>query len=338
MLLPTIPHVTAPPPTALRLAMTTREPTNQHVVVSGLDGVLVDSEPATTRCAWLTASRLWPDVMEAAAEVPAQQAGVRRAWVNYDWTALTGEEEDGMPSWLSAKLRQLRPVVRDSGYEAVLLARLCAEEALAASRGSRGSRPLSVGEIESGWADGLRAVLMARYGVERQEVLDLHERVSQEWWNADPSGWLRANPLYDGAATALQSSREESGSRLVLLTRRQPWQARALLAHAGVEASEVELVDPAEWDDSSKVNALAALRRETPDAKFSFVDDSAATVVRCAADPRLLSVALYFASYGYSSAGQRASTGAVPRLRTLADGHGLLDVMGTGASDGQTAA
>ena len=318
--------------------MTTREPTNQHVVVSGLDGVLVDSEPATTRCAWLTASRLWPDVMEAAAEVPAQQAGVRRAWVNYDWTALTGEEEDGMPSWLSAKLRQLRPVVRDSGYEAVLLARLCAEEALAASRGSRGSRPLSVGEIESGWADGLRAVLMARYGVERQEVLDLHERVSQEWWNADPSGWLRANPLYDGAATALQSSRDESGSRLVLLTRRQPWQARALLAHAGVEASEVELVDPAEWDDSSKVNALAALRRETPDAKFSFVDDSAATVVRCAADPRLLSVALYFASYGYSSAGQRASTGAVPRLRTLADGHGLLDVMGTGASDGQTAA
>ena len=143
--------------------MTTPEPpAQQHVVVSGLDGVLVNSEPATTRCAWQTASRLWPEVMEAAAEVPAQQAGVRRAWVNYDWTALTGEEDDGMPSWLSAKLRQLRPVVRDSGYEAVLLARLCAEEALAASRGSRGSRPLSVGEIEVGWADGLRAVLMAR--------------------------------------------------------------------------------------------------------------------------------------------------------------------------------
>ena len=63
------------------------------------------------------------------------------------------------------------------------------------------------------------------------------------------------------------------------------------------------------------------------------VDDSAATVVRCAADPRLLSVALYFASYGYSSAAQRASTGAVPRLRTLTNGHGLLEMMGTGASD-----
>ena len=47
----------------------------------------------------------------------------------------------------------------------------------------------------------------------------------------------------------------------------------------------------------------------------------------------LLSVALYFASYGYSSAAQRASTGAVPRLRTLTNGHGLLEMMGTGASD-----
>ena len=311
----------------------TSTPAQQRVVVAGLDGVLVDSEPATTRCAWQTASRLWPDVMEAAAEVPAQQAGVRRAWVNYDWTALTGEADDGMPSWLSAKLRQLRPLVRDSGYEAVLLARLCAEEALAASRGSRGSRPLSVGEIEAGWADGLRAVLMARYGVERQELLESHESVSEEWWSADPSGWLRANPLYDGAAAALRRSRDEPGSRLVLLTRRQPWQARALLEHAGADVSEVELVDPAEWEGSSKANALAALRRESPGATFSFVDDSAATVVRCAADPRLLPVALYFASYGYSSAAQRASTGAVPRLRTLTDGHGLLDVMGTGASD-----
>lgn len=309
--------------------MTTPEPpAQQHVVVSGLDGVLVNSEPATTRCAWQTASRLWPEVMEAAAEVPAQQAGVRRAWVNYDWTALTGEEEGGMPSWLSAKLRQLRPVVRDSGYEAVLLARLCAEEALAASRGSRGSRPLSVGEIEVGWADGLRAVLMARYGVARQELLESHERVSEEWYSADPNGWQRANPLYDGAAAALQRSRDEPGSRLVLLTRRQPWQARALLERTGAEAAEVEVVDPAEWDGASKANALAALRRESPDARFSFVDDSAATVVKAAADPRLLSVGLYFASYGYSSASQRASTGAVPRLHTLTDGHGLLEVMG----------
>ena len=115
MLLPTTGR-TYVPSTTLRLAMTAREPppAQQRVVVAGLDGVLVDSEPATTRCAWQTASRLWPDVMEAAAEVPAQQAGVRRAWVNYDWTALTGEADDGMPSWLSAKLRQLRPLVQDS--------------------------------------------------------------------------------------------------------------------------------------------------------------------------------------------------------------------------------
>ena len=168
----------------------------EPTIVVGLDGVLVDSEPATTRCAWLTAQRLWPEIMESVTEVSARQAGVRKAWVGYDWSALTGvEEATGMPSWLAAKLRQLRPVVRDGGYEAVLLARqgpsnlepkptrkpkpkprpkpkpnpnqarLCAEEAIASSKGDRGARPLSVGEIELSWQEGLREVLMARYGL-----------------------------------------------------------------------------------------------------------------------------------------------------------------------------
>ena len=44
-------------------------------------------------------------------------------------------------------------------------ARLCAEEAIASSKGDRGARPLSVGEIELSWQDGLREVLMARYGL-----------------------------------------------------------------------------------------------------------------------------------------------------------------------------
>ena len=34
---------------------------------------------------------------------------------------------------------------------------------------------------------------MARYGVERQELLESHECVSEEWWSADPSGWLRGH-------------------------------------------------------------------------------------------------------------------------------------------------
>ena len=45
-----------------------------------------------------------------------------------------------------------------------------------------------------------------------------------------------------------------------------------------------------------------------------------------AADARLLPVQLHFASYGYSSAGQRALTGAVPRLRIVERSEDLADV------------
>ena len=60
-----------------------------------------------------------------------------------------------------------------------------------------------------------------------------------------------------------------------------------------------------------------ALRRARPEAELRFVDDSARTLLTCASDPRLLPVALHFASYGYSSASQAARIGAVPRMRTL---------------------
>ena len=41
--------------------------------------------------------------------------------------------EDGLPNWLAAKMKLLRPVL-ETGYESVLMMRLCAEEAVAAQR------------------------------------------------------------------------------------------------------------------------------------------------------------------------------------------------------------
>ena len=58
-----------------------------------------------------------------------------------------------------------------------------------------------------------------------------------------------------------------------------------------------------------------------------FVDDSARTLLSCASDPRLLPVALHFASYGYSSAGQVARIGAVPRMRTVSRSQDLSSVL-----------
>ena len=65
----------------------------------------------------------------------------------------------GLPNWLAAKVRELHPIV-DSGstYQAMLLMRLCADEALAARGSGRGQRPLTTGEITTNWRGLCRAV------------------------------------------------------------------------------------------------------------------------------------------------------------------------------------
>lgn len=61
--------------------------------------------------------------------------------------------------WLRAKLRLLRPIV-ETGFESVLLLRLCAEEALASGPAKR---PLTIGEITANWGPELRETLLERY-------------------------------------------------------------------------------------------------------------------------------------------------------------------------------
>ena len=93
------------------------------------------------------------------------------------------------------------------------------------------------------------------------------------------------------------------------------------------EVPGLRLLEPEEWEGSSKADALAALRRARPEAELRFVDDSARTLLTCASDPRLLPLALHFASYGYSSASQAARIGVVPRMRVLARSEDLSDVI-----------
>jgi hypothetical protein len=121
-----------------------------RVVAIDFDGVLLDSEPLLTRTAWRASKERWPDVMLASAELDPRAAGARRAWVGGEWDELTGSSSDGLPNWLAAKMRKLRPVTAEP-YESMLLMRLCVDEALSAARGARGERPLTPGEIQAKW-------------------------------------------------------------------------------------------------------------------------------------------------------------------------------------------
>ena len=137
------------------------------------DGVIVDSEPESTRAAWRAALELWPDIMEEAPSIDPREAGVLRKWTGGSWDEMRKDAGDGMPGWLAAKVRQLRPVV-ETGYENTLLMRLCVEEALSAKRGAgvTGTRPLSAGEILASWDGDYRDYLLARYKVSAEHMVE----------------------------------------------------------------------------------------------------------------------------------------------------------------------
>ena len=100
-----------------------------------------------------TSCRLWPALTDECAIVDHlmdESAYVDRRRLGGQ--PLCGTGADGMPNWLEAKMRLLRPVIQ-SDADSLLLIRLCMEEAL--SPDAR-KRPLAVGEITRSGAAAAR--------------------------------------------------------------------------------------------------------------------------------------------------------------------------------------
>lgn len=77
-------------------------------VVLDFGGVVCDSFPEWSRVAYRAAMRKWPDTMRNAKDVTPREAGVRSAWVGYEWSSYEKDSEGDVPQWLYHKLRQVR--------------------------------------------------------------------------------------------------------------------------------------------------------------------------------------------------------------------------------------
>jgi len=297
------------------------------VVALDLDGVLCDSEPELALTAWRTACQLWPDVMAKAAyleqtlDSPAQ-LGARRSWTDGDWEALSGNGEDGLPNWLKAKLRLLRPIV-ERGFETVLLARLCADEALAS--GAR-KRPLTIGEITANWGPDMREMLLARYQLSEAEAIEAFGACRAAWLADSSESWFAANAFYDGAVNALRSAvaRAEPAAEIYLVTSKEQRFAGELLQRAGVPLESERIFG---LGSGPKGDTLCTLQQQHAGATLRFVEGKAETVRSVASDLRLLGVELYFAGWGHSTPEQKALVASMPRVRPLVECEQLASVL-----------
>ena len=152
------------------------QPACASVLVLGFDGVICADAEEVAAAACQAAFELWPDVMRNAEDVTLNEAGVRQSWVDYDWQRLLEHKASAVftdaPPWLLYKVQKLRPACQ-AGWEMLLFARLCVEEAVACranrAKGRGGARPLTIGEIECNWLAhpgefGLRELLLMRWG------------------------------------------------------------------------------------------------------------------------------------------------------------------------------
>lgn len=308
---------------ALVVASAARDST-RPVVALDFDGVICDSEPELTRSAWRTAVELWPDRMSAAAELDPQSAGARRAWVGGDWEGLQGlsDDEEGLPIWLAEKMRQIRPCI-ETGYESVLLMRLCVDEAVASSSGKSGSRPLTPGEITTNFNPEMRDVLLARYGLRAEEAIQRYSDVRDAWIADDEEGWLSANGFYGGAVDAVRKAVSDGEHELYIVTTKQARFAQALLQSQGIQLADERIFG---LGSGPKAKTLSTLAQRHEGSCVSFVEDKVETLRAVANDVSLFSTALYFAEWGYSTAEQQALASSMPRVKSLSTSESLSAV------------
>ena len=279
----------------------------------------------SSRLAWLAACELWPEEVAAAAEVDARDAGARRAWTGGSWQPLTGDT-DGLPNWLLAKMAQLRPVLSSDG-EAVLLVRLCADEAVAAEQNRRtGSRPLSVGEILTNWGAELRDTLLARYGLPPEVLSASYARARDAWVATDPAGWAAANVVHADAAAALRQALSNEAAAVHVVTEKPSRYAIALLEQASVGIGEGSVHGQ---EQGSTLSVLAELRRGQPDARLSLIEASVPRLREVANSPALFGTELWFAAWGHSTPQQQALVSSMPRVQVLLEGGDLRCVFET---------
>ena len=287
------------------------------VVVLDYDGVCYDSEAELTRAAWRTALKLWPDtvaqcrtvshLMDESAYVDRRRLGGK---------PLVGLGDDDIPNWLAQKLRLLRPLMA-SPAEALLLTRLCAEEAL--SDDAR-KRPLTVARCAN-WNAELRETLCARYAISEPDACDAMAATREAWVADDFDDWASSHTQYPAVFTDLREACTKSlctkPTVYVLAQQQDAHLAHKLLRHRGVPIEESRVLDVG--SGYSTQERLNELRRMHPDATLRYVDDDVNSLLSLAEDVRLFSLEFFFGSYGYSTAEQQFRAASMPRARALGD-------------------
>ncbi|WP_404360027.1 HAD family hydrolase [Methylotuvimicrobium sp. KM1] len=199
------------------------------------------------------------------------------------WPDMT---EDRLSEQLIDRFRRIRPAI-ETGYEAILAMRLIDRE------------------------DDDRAVLN---GFERnkQKLLDelnvdvdflkkLFGETRDNWIAADFSGWIGVNPLFPSIADKLKQLNERA-TWYVVTTKQERFVKKIL------SANEIELSGDNIFGlerNRSKADTLIEILEGHPNQQIYFVEDRLPALLTVMTNPKLQSLKLQLADWGYNTAQDR---------------------------------
>ncbi|OLP85429.1 hypothetical protein AK812_SmicGene33563 [Symbiodinium microadriaticum] len=304
------------------------QPACASVLVLGFDGVICADAEEVAAAACQAAFELWPDVMRNAEDVTLNEAGVRQSWVDYDWQRLLEHKASAVftdaPPWLLYKVQKLRPACQ-AGWEMLLFARLCVEEAVACranrAKGRGGARPLTIGEIECNWLAhpgefGLRELLLMRWG--NLSIAQLQDAMADARRRHRSEGLLVEIKFYSEVLRVvwLAVAAGRIGETVHIITSRDQISATHALQMASAGAADLPFEPPDFQGSWAGKEGLI------------IVDDSVIFLKACASKLNLAAARLYLASWGYVSHRHWADgRSGLPRVKELSGAEDLAAVL-----------
>jgi phosphoglycolate phosphatase-like HAD superfamily hydrolase len=180
-----------------------------------------------------------------------------------------------------------------------------------------GVDPGAVGDRRA-WMETARTML-AQTGASAEALGRTLNRVRDEWFAADPAGWVAHHAMYPGVPERIEAALDD-GVRVVIVTTKAERFVRALLAAHSARLGALPIVGREPSRAIPKLETLAQLAREHDlhdGARLWFVEDLLETLETVRRAPGLAAARLFLAAWGYNTIEDRARVGRSKHIALL---------------------
>lgn len=169
-------------------------------------------------------------------------------------------------------------------------------------------------EILENWSS-LVPALLEKENLNQKTLMQLLDEKRDRWIQNDPQDWLTHHHFYPHIIPRLQHILASSTPQVYIITTKEGRFARTLLEQQGVKISPDQIMG--KECQQPKTETLTHLLPTDGKLSIWFVEDRLKTLLSVQKQPKLASVKLFLASWGYNTARSRSLATDNPQIHLL---------------------